>query len=827
MAVKRTMPSGHTAGIFADMTLDGPEIGTLVAIVDRAKNLPNRKTMGKQDPYCAMRLGKEAKKTDTDRRGGQTPRWDQELRFTVRDAPDYYKLKVSIFNDDKKTDLIGECWIDLSDLIIPGGKANDLWHQLNFKGKYAGDIRLEMTYYDTKPNAEIEATKERQRQRANSPATNSSPHSAPRQLGPREIKRRPLPTGPGLAGAQPADFPQPLRIQNRQQVTPTEQPAYVHPHYVPQPQQYVGPEGPDDYEQYRNNPYADQYEVRDREYDFEATQPTYDGGFSQSLPPVPMEPPPLEARHSDPGPLSSSPQQGSSYYNSSPPVRPSPTDPRSHRMSSSPTKYAAYRDSPLRQSIAPQDVPSLPAIPPKVPLGYEDEPPSPPPPPPPAHRGSLPRPLELTYGTPPRMPQPPQRDSIGDRSPLQMIEHNYSPYPPSDRGSTQRQHRKSFNHSEVPVPQVERPTSSAGDFPAPHQVGVNYGVDFLAEPVEQDNQGRYIRRNSMIEDHDDPYRAPQRAQTFDSSDFDHANTYRSDPHVVRPRPVSPNVNVAVPRKSVSPAPPMDDRPQFGSTPFGPDSYNVLNPSSGPAQNGPRPTYPAKQEKPGEIEPIIGNDGRVIDPSDHLPAETWAPEPERKNRQPEHVIRIRTRADAQQTRAGSSPVAARTPPSHISYNSSPAPVNEPAVSPTSERRRNRLQKPMPATRPLPAQPFQHAQTSPAAIPQTKQFDQSSPAPHPRPPSSHGSQNNMQRSSIPSSPHSAGPPRPPLTDYQVPMYGRNSYYQTTPTKVQMPRPQSYAPPSVHDDPLAAELSMIDIGPSRGGGRTAVRSRGYSGY
>lgn len=65
----------HTAGIFSDSTIDGPEIGTLVLVVDRAKNLPNRKTIGKQDPYCAARLGKEAKKTTTDIRGGQTPKW--------------------------------------------------------------------------------------------------------------------------------------------------------------------------------------------------------------------------------------------------------------------------------------------------------------------------------------------------------------------------------------------------------------------------------------------------------------------------------------------------------------------------------------------------------------------------------------------------------------------------------------------------------------------------------------------------------------------------------------------------------------------------------
>ena len=64
-----------TAGIFADMSVDGPEIGTLVLICDRARNLPNRRTMGKQSAYCAARLGKEAKKTETDKRGGQTPKW--------------------------------------------------------------------------------------------------------------------------------------------------------------------------------------------------------------------------------------------------------------------------------------------------------------------------------------------------------------------------------------------------------------------------------------------------------------------------------------------------------------------------------------------------------------------------------------------------------------------------------------------------------------------------------------------------------------------------------------------------------------------------------
>ncbi|KAF8471159.1 hypothetical protein BDZ91DRAFT_514943 [Kalaharituber pfeilii] len=71
------VPGGgaHPAGIYSDMSIDGPVIGTLVVILDRGKNLPNRKTLGKQDPYCVARLGKEAQRTEPDKRGGQTPKW--------------------------------------------------------------------------------------------------------------------------------------------------------------------------------------------------------------------------------------------------------------------------------------------------------------------------------------------------------------------------------------------------------------------------------------------------------------------------------------------------------------------------------------------------------------------------------------------------------------------------------------------------------------------------------------------------------------------------------------------------------------------------------
>lgn len=61
---------------------------------------------------------------------------------------------MAVFNEDRKTELIGEAWIDLKGVIIPGGGQKDIWHSLNYKGKYAGEIRVEFTYYDTRSQQE-------------------------------------------------------------------------------------------------------------------------------------------------------------------------------------------------------------------------------------------------------------------------------------------------------------------------------------------------------------------------------------------------------------------------------------------------------------------------------------------------------------------------------------------------------------------------------------------------------------------------------------------------------------------------------------------------
>lgn len=128
--------------------------GTLVCVVLKAKNLPNKRSIGKQDPYCVLALGSETQKTDPDKKGGQHPVWDSQLHFEIyEDVEDMLKrtagdadvdanatikagssasaakkakgtnkaLKVTCYADDKnEPEFIGEGIIDLTETLKSG-----------------------------------------------------------------------------------------------------------------------------------------------------------------------------------------------------------------------------------------------------------------------------------------------------------------------------------------------------------------------------------------------------------------------------------------------------------------------------------------------------------------------------------------------------------------------------------------------------------------------------------------------------------------------------------------------------------------------------------
>ncbi|KAL2045258.1 hypothetical protein N7G274_002341 [Stereocaulon virgatum] len=759
----------HTAGIYADMTVDGPEIGTLVVVMDRAKNLPNRKSMGKQDPYCAARLGKEAKKTETDKRGGQTPKWDQELRFTVHDSPDYYQLKVSVFNDDKKTELIGETWVSLDQIIIPGGGQNDLWHNLNCKGRSAGQIRIELTYYDTRPRDD---KAEERRQSASVTGAMEQGISGPRQ--PKPVKRRPLPADPTnsthsspLPNIPQRPVPQqryvespddysfettspPTRrhqhIQDSQQNIPSVTNNLQHPEpyngnaAIANPANEISPNQFAIFESSSESKYQRESSVKPNQsphnrqsYD---TPSSYDDEYENRWPsrlptqPVQMSDGIIHSR-SLPAIIDARPRQNSPLAQPYPP--------------SSPPKSQSFGESTTYQYSRDDGFGSWPNADSNTVLDDTA-------PPPPAHRHSGSRPS--TYSNAAVTAPPPLNTRIGrgnvGGSPLSQVYSNVPipGYQSTSQINSQRQpdsvHSVSTrtSYSQLVKPRSHSPVRELGPIPPSLVPGYEPGI---AE--DESERLMHESRMSARQQYADPpslqhmqeglpvnqtrsqplqrtHQAPgpgtfvqtrPQPTSRNMGNVQDRRAYRTSAPIINPRKVSPDTRTPI-RKSLSPQPGSApaERRQSG-IPFSPDSFDAFNPSlssdansinpTGPGYNTPEQAKEAyceyeRQKKLGDG-PIIGSDGRIIDPSDHLPTDTWAPEPEQKKpkKGPEVTIRFR------QTPRGAQPLPSATRPSlgEVRPHSISTPTYAQSVDDgsLSSGGRNRLQKKAQGVMPQPA------------------------------------------------------------------------------------------------------------------------------
>ncbi|RHZ77667.1 hypothetical protein Glove_174g188 [Diversispora epigaea] len=165
------------------------KIGELVVVVISAKNLMSPDVVGKADPYATFRVAEVLKRTKTDKRGGQHPEWDEEVRFDITDEPKSKKLEVEIYNEDvREPDFIGSTKIDLQKVLSKGEQ--DEWFEIKSRAnKFAGEILLEMTFYNTnvlplqvkKPNSTPSQNSNLQYSQINKPATHPITNS---QFGP-------------------------------------------------------------------------------------------------------------------------------------------------------------------------------------------------------------------------------------------------------------------------------------------------------------------------------------------------------------------------------------------------------------------------------------------------------------------------------------------------------------------------------------------------------------------------------------------------------------------------------------------------------------------
>ncbi|KAF9311306.1 hypothetical protein BGZ91_006847, partial [Linnemannia elongata] len=96
----------------------------LVIVPIQGRDLPNRERFGKQDPFILFKLGNVSKRSSTDVRGGQRPRWkDDQLNIKMyeSDAKDATSLYVTCLDEDhQKNDFIGNCVVNLAKVLEYG-----------------------------------------------------------------------------------------------------------------------------------------------------------------------------------------------------------------------------------------------------------------------------------------------------------------------------------------------------------------------------------------------------------------------------------------------------------------------------------------------------------------------------------------------------------------------------------------------------------------------------------------------------------------------------------------------------------------------------------
>ena len=600
---------------------------------------------------------------------------------------------------------------------MQGGGQSDIWHNLTCKSRYAGEIRIELTYYDTRPR---DGKLEKSRQPSQAEDLNDHGRDGRDGIGgprqPKTARRRPLPADPtgSSQSTQLSHIPppqQPIELSMPQQ-RHSDPPAPRLPQIPPQqsqissfhdqlaqdPRQFHQSQHHLEYEAVQQHTPIVPHGTRSREASVDAEiayegnrvapAPVHDLGnnqayqYHQQYYDMRDGMPANEQSHS-PYRENEGLDANVQYNSGSPTARMSP-----HQVTPSPRATPQYHRSSLSHSVS-ADVSPLPSplrqnsldqwSEPQADTGYDERPP----PLPPTHRMSPSMgPTRSSLPSPPhpysQVPAPAplnlrtHRDSIPG-SPLSQVQ-----VPQSDRDYAlsnpplnvyEEAHPQSNVASKAPHNQLRQHRSYSpirdSAQPMPPSLVPGYEPSVAAEESERTfSERRFDARQHFAVQQTQPRiqqnpvppsqnRAQGIPRAVDAAQDRRA--HRNSAPVVKPTGSSPVIRAPV-RKSVSPRPGSFSSERGRSElPFSPDSFDAFNPNVGAArgatQAGARYNTP-EQARETSIqherglklgnEPIIGNDGRVIDPSDHLPTDTWAPEPEQKTPRKTAEVKLRFR-----------------------------------------------------------------------------------------------------------------------------------------------------------------------------------------
>jgi Ca2+-dependent lipid-binding protein len=99
------------------------ELGTLVIVVLKARNLHDKHSFFKQDVYARISLNGTIQNTPVDIKGGQHPVWDAEIRFPVlnNSGEKYRTLEISCWaKENKEDDMKGTAKVDILETLQTG-----------------------------------------------------------------------------------------------------------------------------------------------------------------------------------------------------------------------------------------------------------------------------------------------------------------------------------------------------------------------------------------------------------------------------------------------------------------------------------------------------------------------------------------------------------------------------------------------------------------------------------------------------------------------------------------------------------------------------------
>ena len=619
---------------------------------------------------------------------------------------------------------------------MPGGGQSDIWQTLSCRGKYAGEVRVEITYYDSRPKPEKLAVRQRQQTPVEQDTGSVRSRTTP-------MKRRPLPSDPVTGEAPSPPVATPSVVSDHQSTPPSRHTKSAsHAGFIPDrsplqsvelqtpphggrhpaehytPSQHSGhryghrsvdsqgtPSRPfDDYgyghhelsahrEAYSEPPELPDYAGRSRSFDYDDSTPPPPpvhrsrhnspsqealGRTSREVSPVKATPMPMrkdvlksEAHRNSPAAYPGQPGYKPYDPSASSPI---PISPNHASPYGSPSRHQSYG-----QGYDYGHGTVLPSV--------EDVPDSP------SYRhGGMSRspgasPGRYVSPSPGYMSSTPREDA--------GFPSSVSPVSAQDYSNTSSQ--VSFNSQ---ASQGQRRTYDASHGPPALPHSLSHSVDpMLSQDIsdhiqeERRYDGRLAARGRHQSEGPDIYRnsarthAPGPVATYSSR----TEAQPRGHHYSTSANASPLHHI--PRKSVSPAPPPVEERRLSDIPFGPDSYDALNPAMG------SPMTPGKAATREPVDPnakIIAHDGREIDPSDHLPMESWAPEPEPRHGQkqsPERGGRPSLSGAQPMPPSGKRPPRQSTRPEPILTQQTPPSYSfgdqQPRTPETSGR--NRLQK----------------------------------------------------------------------------------------------------------------------------------------